>query len=56
MFLPFFCEYPYGIYIMAKRHVQYISELDGKERSDLADIVRKSAGTLDSLFGYNFPY
>ena len=56
VFLPFFCEYPYGIYIMAKRHVQYISELNDKERSDLADIVRKSAGTLDSLFGYNFPY
>lgn len=56
VFLPFFCEYPYGIYIMAKRHVQYITDLDEKESRDLADIVRKAAGTLDSLFGYNFPY
>lgn len=56
VFLPFFCEYPYGIHIAAKRHAQNITDLSGEECADLADALKKSAGTLDSLFGYDFPY
>lgn len=56
VFLPFFCEYPYGIYIVAKRHVQNLAQFTEKERDDLAAAVRDSAGTLDSLFGFAFPY
>ncbi len=56
VFLPFFSEYPYGIYIAAKSHKQYISEFTDSEKDNLAAAVRESAGTLDSLFGYTFPY
>ncbi len=56
VFLPFFTEYPYGVYIMANRHVESISRLTPAERSALADTLRQTAGMLDSLFGYKFPY
>lgn len=55
-FLPFFSEYPYGMYIMSKRHVQNITQLTDEERDSLASILRETAGTLDSLFDYAFPY
>ena len=54
--LPFFTEYPYGIYIISKAHKQYITEFGTEEKRALADAVRSAAGTLDSLFDCAFPY
>jgi UDPglucose--hexose-1-phosphate uridylyltransferase len=54
--LPFFTEYPYGIYIISKTHRQYITEFDEAERLALAEAVRDAAGTLDCLFDCAFPY
>lgn len=56
VFLPFFCEYPYGVYVMPKRHVGFITQLTKEEKYDLAETLRLTAGMLDSLFGYKFPY
>lgn len=56
VFLPFFCEYPYGVYIMSKRHVNNITEFDHNERVLLAQTIRDTVGMLDCLFDYNFPY
>ncbi|HHW46358.1 MAG TPA: galactose-1-phosphate uridylyltransferase [Clostridiales bacterium] len=56
VFLPFFCEYPYGVYIISNRHVNNIAELDSNERVLLAQTIRDTVGMLDSLFGYKFPY
>lgn len=55
-FLPFFSEYPYGMYIMSKRHVSNITQFTDSERNHLAEILRETVGTLDSLFDYAFPY
>lgn len=55
-YIPFFCEYPYGIYITAKAHVQTIAELNGKQKSDLALAMKNITGAYDSLFDYKFPY
>lgn len=55
-FLPFFCEYPYGVYIAAKSHKQYLTDFNDREKTNLARAVREAAGTLDNLFGYTFPY
>ncbi|MDD4699088.1 MAG: galactose-1-phosphate uridylyltransferase [Oscillospiraceae bacterium] len=54
--LPFFCEYPYGVYIMANRHVGNITEFTEEERFSLAKTLRETVGMLDSLFGFKFPY
>ncbi len=55
-FIPFFCEYPYGIYIAAKSHKQTIDQFDEREKDNLAEIIRAVAGTYDNLFDYHFPY
>ena len=56
VFLPFFTEYPYGVYIMGKNHKQNIAQFTAEERVSLAKILRETVGTLDSLFDYKFPY
>ena len=55
-YLPFFSEYPYGVYIAAKSHKQYLTEFNDREKDNLAKALREAAGTLDNLFGYTFPY
>ena len=55
-FLPFFSEYPYGMYIAAKSHKQNLTEFNDREKDNLAKILRETTGTLDSLFDYKFPY
>lgn len=56
VFLPFFSEYPYGVYILSNRHVSNIGEFSAEERLSLAETLRQTTGMLDSLFGYKFPY
>ncbi|MDL2288571.1 galactose-1-phosphate uridylyltransferase [Oscillospiraceae bacterium OttesenSCG-928-F05] len=56
VYLPFHSEYPYGINIISKRHLDRIDALTEGERADLADILKTAVGTLDSLFDYAFPY
>lgn len=56
VFLPFFSEYPYGVYIMSNAHKSNITEFSAEERSCLAETLRQTTGMLDSLFGYKFPY
>lgn len=55
-FLPFFTEYPYGVYIEAKAHVGSIDDFTDAQRDALAAMLKETAGMLDSLFGYKFPY
>ncbi len=54
--LPFFTEYPYGVYIISKRHLPSIIALTAKEKDSLAMMLKNTAGMLDALFDYSFPY
>lgn len=54
--LPFFVEYPYGVYIISKNHKQNLTQMDAKEKKNLAKAIRETAGMLDSLFDTTFPY
>ncbi|MEG0541871.1 MAG: galactose-1-phosphate uridylyltransferase, partial [Angelakisella sp.] len=56
VFLPFFTEYPYGVYIMPKRHIQYITQLTDAERESFAITMKQTVGMLDTLFESHFPY
>ncbi len=56
VFLPFFTEYPYGVYIISNRHCQNIAEFTAQEKASFAKTLRNTVGMLDSLFGYRFPY
>ena len=56
VFLPFFTEYPYGMYIASKAHKQNLTQFGERERRNLAKALKETTGTLDSLFGFPFPY
>ncbi|MHC1694503.1 MAG: galactose-1-phosphate uridylyltransferase [Eubacteriales bacterium] len=55
-YIPYFCEYPYGVYISAKKHIGTILDMDGGMRRDLASALKNVTGAYDNLFGYEFPY
>ncbi len=54
--LPFFTEYPYGMYIISKNHRQNLTEMSEREKKNLASILKETTGTFDALFDYPFPY
>lgn len=56
VYIPFFCEYPYGTYVVSKAHKQNITQLTDKERDSLAQILRDITGTYDKVFDKQFPY
>ena len=56
VYLPFFCEYPYGVYIVAKEHKQDITQFNDKEKLDLAEAIKNTVGMFDNLFDMSFPY
>ncbi|MBQ6894960.1 MAG: galactose-1-phosphate uridylyltransferase, partial [Clostridia bacterium] len=43
--LPFFSDYPYGIYIISKKHKQNITEFNDAEKHNLAKILKEATGT-----------
>ncbi len=56
VFLPFFTEYPYGVYLFSNRHRQNIAQFDAEERRALAVTLKHTVGMFDTLFNYKFPY
>lgn len=54
--LPFFVEYPYGVYILSKNHKQNLTQMCEREKKNLAIVIRETVGMLDSLFDTPFPY
>ncbi len=56
VFLPFFTEYPYGVYIMHKNHKQNISQFNNEELKALSLIIKHTVGMLDNVFDRPFPY
>ena len=55
-YLPFFTDYPYGMFIVSKRHVSKMIDFTEREKDNFADILKKVSGTFDSLFDKRFPY
>lgn len=56
VFLPFFSEYPYGMYIVSSNHKQNLTQFNKREKQNLAKALKETTGTLDSLFGDVMPY
>jgi UDPglucose--hexose-1-phosphate uridylyltransferase len=56
VYLPFFSEYPYGVYVVSKGHKQNLTEFTDGEKNSLAAILRDITGTYDALFDAPFPY
>lgn len=54
--LPYFTDYPFGIFIIAKIPVLYIYELTEDAKMELAQLLKKINGTFDALYDKLFPY
>lgn len=54
--VPFWAVWPYETMIVSKRHVQYITQLTGDERTAFASILKKLTAKYDNLFNISFPY
>lgn len=55
-FVPYFTPWPYGTYIVPKRHMGSLPEFDEAQKNDLADALKKISGAYDTLFQRPFPY
>ncbi|HWR08634.1 galactose-1-phosphate uridylyltransferase [Sporomusa sp.] len=55
-YLPFFTDYPYGVFIVSKQHRGNITQLSSQERRDLAALLKNVTGAFDTLFNKPFPY
>ncbi|NLY36325.1 MAG: galactose-1-phosphate uridylyltransferase [Tissierellia bacterium] len=56
VYLPFFTDYPYGVYISAKRHMSNFTQFTEGEKINFAKILKETTGTFDTLFHKKFPY
>ena len=56
VYLPYFTDYPYGIFIVHKSLRGSLTQFSEKEKQDLAAILKNSTGALDTLFDKPFPY
>ncbi len=55
-FIPFFGEYPYGVYIFPRRPLASFSDFDEAARRDFAAILKEVTTLFDALFDATFPY
>lgn len=55
-YIPFFTDYPYGVFIVSKGHKDNITQFSEQEKYDLAIILKNITAAFDKLFGKPFPY
>ena len=55
-YIPFFTDYPYGVFIVAKAHKSKMIDFSDREKNNFAEILKHVTGTLDTVFDRLFPY
>lgn len=55
-YIPFFTDYPYGVFISSKAHKTNLLEFTEAERDDLATMLKLVTSGMDALFNREFPY
>lgn len=55
-FIPYFTDFPYGVWIASSAHKPDLPALSDQERQDLADLLRWVVAGMDALFDREFPY
>lgn len=54
--VPFWAEWPFETMILPRTHVLRFTDLDDRQRNNLADIIKKITTKYDNLFQTSFPY
>ncbi|MHB1653293.1 MAG: galactose-1-phosphate uridylyltransferase [Desulfitobacteriaceae bacterium] len=55
-YIPFFTDYPYGLFIVSKNHKTALSDFTQGEKRSLAETLKNMTGAMDTLFDRLFPY
>lgn len=55
-FIPFFTDYPYGVFIVSKANKTAITEFTETEKQALADMMQNIVGGMDHVYDRLFPY
>lgn len=55
-YIPFFTDYPYGVFVVPKRHMNYITDCSEQEVADLAHMLKTLTAAFDQIFDMPFPY
>ena len=55
-FIPFFSEYPFGVYILPKEHISNFTEFDEGMKTSFAEMLKRLTGSFDTLYDRKFPY
>lgn len=55
-YLPYFTDFPYGVFIVSKNHRSKMTDFTDREKNNYAAILKEMAGTFDCLFDRLFPY
>ncbi|MCE5301184.1 MAG: galactokinase [Spirochaetia bacterium] len=56
VYLPYFTDYPYGVFISSKEHRPYLTSLSAEEKTGLADALKVVEGTFDKVYNRPFPF
>lgn len=56
VYLPFFTDYPYGVYISAKKKLGSFLDFSQDQMKVFAETLKNVTGMFDSLFDRKFPY
>jgi len=56
VYVPYFAEYVYQVYITSKAHKASIAQFNDREKNNLALTFKMVTGMYDSLFNKKFPY
>jgi UDPglucose--hexose-1-phosphate uridylyltransferase len=54
--IPYYAQWPYEVHIYPKRHFNSLSELSEEEKTHLADILRVTTKSYNTLFEKDLPY
>jgi UDPglucose--hexose-1-phosphate uridylyltransferase len=55
-FIPFFTDYPFGVFIVSKANKTAITQFTDKEKNALGDVLQAVIGGMDLIYDRLFPY
>jgi UDPglucose--hexose-1-phosphate uridylyltransferase len=55
-YLPYFTDYPYGVFIVSRAHKTAITDFNKAERKSLAEMLKNVTGAMDLIYDRLFPY
>lgn len=55
-FIPFFTDYPFGVYIVSKANLTEMTGFSDNQKKEFADILQTVVGGMNHLYDRPFPY